>query len=89
MNIVFCNVGEDLCENIPNKKNPLLNGNYSKRETDSTFSIANDEVIKACSKIKKSNGSGNDRISSQFLKVVLGSFACLTLHTVSVRRLHP
>ena len=28
-----------------------------------------DEVKKACSKIKKSNGSGTDRISSHFIKV--------------------
>ena len=72
MNKFFCNVGKDLSENIPNKENPLLNGDYGERETDSTFPfkpITTDEVKKACSKIKNSNGSGTDRISSHFIKV--------------------
>ena len=68
----FCNVGKDLSENISNKGIPLLNGDCGERETDSTFSfkpITTEDVIKACSKIKKSNGSGTDRISNHFLKV--------------------
>ena len=47
-------------------------GDYGEKETDSTFSfkpITTEEVIKACSKIKKSKGSDTDRISSHFLKV--------------------
>ena len=53
MNRFFCNVGKDLSESIPNKENPKP--------------ITTEEVIKACSKIKKSNGSGTDHISSHFL----------------------
>ena len=78
MNKFFCNVGKDLSKNISNKENPLLNGDYGGRETDSTFSfkpITTEEVTKACSKIKKSNGSGTDRISSHFLKVGIGILA--------------
>ena len=72
MNQFFCNVGKNLSEKIPNKENPLLEGDYGERKTDSSFSfkpITTEEVIKACSKIKKSNGSGTDHISSHFLKV--------------------
>ena len=72
VNRFFCIVGKDLSESIPNKESPLLNGDYGERETDSTFSfkpITTEEVIKAWSKIKKSNGSGTDHIPSHFLKV--------------------
>ena len=82
MNKFFCNVGKDLSENIPNKENPLLNGDYGERETDSTFSfkpIATDEVEEPRSKIKKSNASGTDRYSSHFIKVGIEIFWLLRL----------
>lgn len=37
--------------------------------------ITTEEVIKACSKIKKSTGSGTDHISSHFLKVSIVTLA--------------
>ena len=71
MNEFFCNVGSELCKDIPDAENGLLKGEYAINPTNATFSISpvvSKQVSLAMSKFKTSNGFGLDEISSFFLK---------------------
>ena len=73
MNQLFCSVGKDLSDKIPNKENPLLTGNYGERKKDvekfAFVPVSPENVMKACKDVKTSNGYGTDFISVFFLKV--------------------
>ena len=68
MNHLFCNIGKDLSDKIPATKNPLLNGDKIVSSSFSFSPLSKEEVLKAFSKVKTSNGFGTDMISSFFLK---------------------
>ena len=72
MNEFFCNVGSELCKDIPNTENGLLKGEYAINPTNATFSfspVVSKQVSLAMNKFRTSNGFGLDEISSFFLKI--------------------
>ena len=63
----FCNVGNELCKDIPDTDNGLLKGEYTINPTNATFifsPVVSKQVILAMNKFKTSNGFGLDEISS-------------------------
>ena len=78
MNSFFCNVGKSLAEKIAPKPNPLLNGEFGDPPSCEPFMfppINEETLIRVCSGIKTSNGSGVDCISSFFLKIGISVLA--------------
>ena len=78
MNEFFCNVGNELCKDIPDTENGLLKGEYTINPTNATFifsPVVSKQVMLAMSKFKTSNGFGLDEISSFFLKAGLSILA--------------
>ena len=74
MNNYFCSVGEDLANNVEKSSNPLLTGKYTVNQTAVCFEFKEVEcthIRDAICKMKTSKGSGNDNISSYFLKISL------------------
>ena len=74
MNNYFCSVGEDLAKNVEKSSNPLLTGKYTVNQTAVWFEFKEVEcthIRDAICKMKTSKGSGNDNISSYFLKISL------------------
>ena len=70
----FCSVGEDLAKNVEKSSNPLLTGKYTVNQTAVCFEFKEVEcthIRDAICKMKTSKGSGNDNISSYFLKISL------------------
>ena len=67
MNSFFCNVGDQLSNEIPNAKNSLLEGSINVNPGDLSFlfsPILPQQVIKAMNKLKTSRSFGLDLISS-------------------------
>ena len=78
INSFFCNVGKSLAEKIALKPNPLLNGEFGDPPSCEPFMFSpiNEEtLIRVCSGIKTSNGSGVNCISSFFLKIDISVLA--------------
>ena len=78
MNEFFCNVGSELCKDIPDTENGLLKGEYAINPTNATFSLSpvvSKQVSLAMNKLKTSNGFGLDEISSFFLKTGMSILA--------------
>ena len=74
MNDYFCSIGNDLASKIPDKPNPLLNGDYSVNMNGAAFcfkEINPQDVSKAISEFKSSMSFGVDMISIYFLKITL------------------
>ena len=72
MNQFFYTIGENLSNDIPETKNPLLNGEYIVNPINATFSFAPvtpKQLIETMGKFKTSQGFGLDSMSSFFLKV--------------------
>ena len=72
VNSFFCNVGDQLSNEIPNAKNSLLEGSINVNPGDLSFLfslILPQQVIKAMNKFKTSRSFGLDLISSYFLKL--------------------
>ena len=72
MNSFFCNVGDQLSNEIPNAKNSLLEGSINVNPGDLSFlfsPILPQQVIRAMNKFKTSRSFGLDLISSYFLKL--------------------
>ena len=69
MNEYFCNVGEQLSKKIPKKMNSFISSQIPAPKSKFSFSPVNaEDLIKAMSKLKSSQGFGMDNISSFFLK---------------------
>ena len=71
MNDFFCNVGNELCKDIPDIENGLLKGEQVINPTNATFifsPVVFKQVILAMNKFKTSHGFGLDEISSFFPK---------------------
>ena len=74
MNEYFCSIGNELTNAIPDKPNPLLNGDYSVNLNGATFpfnAISPQDFSRATDKIKSSKSFGVDMISIDFLKITL------------------
>ena len=72
MNSFFCNVGDQLSNEIPNAKNSLLEGSINVNPGNLSFlfsPILPQQVIKAMNKFKTSRTLDLDLISSYFLKL--------------------
>ena len=69
MNKCFCSVGEQLSKKIPKKMNSFARSQILVNKSKFSFSPVNAEDLnKAMSKFKSSQGFGMDNISSFFLK---------------------
>ena len=69
MNKYFCSVGEQLSKKIPKKMNSFISSQILAPESNFSFSPVNaEDLTKAMSKFKSSQGFGMDNISSFFLK---------------------
>ena len=78
MNDFFCNVGNELCKDIPDIENGLLKGEQVINPTNATFifsPVVFKQVILAMNKFKTSHGFGLDEISSFFLKAGISILA--------------
>ena len=74
MNSYFCSIGKDLAKDIDPVPNPLLSGDYQINNERKVFhfkTIDVKEIRAAVAKIKTTKGSGNDNISSYFLKLAM------------------
>ena len=74
MNTYFSRVGENLKAKIPHEPNPLTTGIYSINNNLKLFNfleITEEDVVNASSTIKTSHGSGEDGISSYFIKTAI------------------
>ena len=69
MNSFFCNVGDQLSNEIPNVKNSLLEGSINVNLSFLFSPILLQQVIKAVNKFKTSRSFDLDLISSYFLKL--------------------
>ena len=68
MNKCFCNVGDQLCKKIPKKINSFISSQTAHKSKFSFSPVNAEDLIKAMSKLKSSQGFGMDNISSFFLK---------------------
>ena len=68
MNKYFCNVEEQLCKKIPKKINSFISSQTAHKSKFSFSPVNAEDLIKAMSKLKSSQGFGMDNISSFFLK---------------------
>ena len=78
MNEFFCNVGNELCKDIPDTENGLLKDEYTINPTNATFifsPVVSKQVMLAMSKFRTSNGFGLGEISSFFLKAGISILA--------------
>ena len=69
MNDYFCSTGNDLASGLPDKPNPLLNGDYSANMRGATFrfkEINPQDVNRAIGKFSPSKSFGVDMISIHF-----------------------
>ena len=70
MNKYFCSVGEQLSKNIPIRMNSFISNQTLARKSTFNFSPINaQDLIKAMSKFKSSQGFGMDNISSFFFRI--------------------
>ena len=74
MNAYFCSVGKDLASEIEAVPNPMVTRKYNLNPHNKYFNfkeIGVQDIKEAMVKIKTSNRSGSDKISSYFLKLAM------------------